>query len=145
MHATLAWLLLLLAVVIAQNDRVTYFPGYGSISEHENIFAGNIPISNNKRSGSMFYLFFEKQNGDANTPLLLWLNGGPRCSSLLGAFVERISPFYLNETGQLSRNEYGWTKAAHVLFVDNPIGTGFSTVDNDASYAVSFPVFAFFI
>ncbi|KAL0489344.1 serine carboxypeptidase S10 family protein [Acrasis kona] len=87
----------------------------------------------------MFYMFFETtiKEKDQNTPIVLWLNGGPRCSSLLGAFVERISPYYVGNDGSMHENQYGWTKVAHLLFVDNPIGVGLSTVDNERSYAVN--------
>jgi carboxypeptidase C (cathepsin A) len=128
-------LFVFMTLTLSQEDRVTFLPGYGAIP-NDTVYAGNIPIANGKRSGTMFYLFFETSNVDKTVPIVLWLNGGPRCSSLLGAFEEQVSPFYLDDEGKLFRNPYGWNKAAHVLFVDNPIGTGFSTVDNDASYAV---------
>lgn len=56
-------------------------------------------------------------------PLLLWLNGGPGSSSQFGLFVEN-GPFVVNETNIRYVRTTSWTKAAAVLFLDSPVGTG---------------------
>lgn len=48
-----------------------------------------------------------------------------------GALME-IGPYRVNEDGTLRLQEGGWDEFANVLFVDNPVGTGFSYVDGDA-------------
>ena len=63
-------------------------------------------------------------------PLLIWLNGGPGCSSLLGLWLEN-GPFRLTQTNdegwKIDISEYSWHKSpAYVLFVDQPVGTGLS-------------------
>ncbi len=61
--------------------------------------------------------------------LIIWLNGGPGCSSMDGMFLE-VGPFLVTKdsSGALhaAPNPYSWTKTAHVLFVDQPVGTGYS-------------------
>ncbi|MFH4980652.1 hypothetical protein AB6A40_007361 [Gnathostoma spinigerum] len=74
----------------------------------------------------LFYMFFESESKAENVPLLLWLNGGPGCSSLFGAFVE-IGPFLVNKDGKtLYQNAYSFGRVADLLFLETPIGTGFS-------------------
>ncbi|MFH4982504.1 hypothetical protein AB6A40_009213 [Gnathostoma spinigerum] len=77
----------------------------------------------------LFYMLFSSQskveNIDDNVPLLLWLNGGPGYSSLVGAFAE-IGPFLVNKDGSLYQNAYAFNRKADLLFLETPIGTGFS-------------------
>ncbi|KAG9441736.1 hypothetical protein H6P81_017590 [Aristolochia fimbriata] len=72
----------------------------------------------------MFYLFFESRN-TKDDPVVLWLTGGPGCSSELAVFYEN-GPFTIANNMSLLWNEYGWDKVSNLLFVDQPTGTGFS-------------------
>ena len=65
--------------------------------------------------------------------LILWLNGGPGCSSMDGALLE-LGPFRFQGNGTLARVARGmaWNEYADVVYVDQPVGTGFSIVDGDA-------------
>ncbi|KAJ0726389.1 putative carboxypeptidase C [Helianthus annuus] len=72
----------------------------------------------------MFYFFFESRN-NKNDPVVIWLTGGPGCSSELALFYEN-GPFKFGENLTLVWNEYGWDRASHLLYVDQPTGTGFS-------------------
>ncbi|CAB4065262.1 CPVL [Lepeophtheirus salmonis] len=72
------------------------------------------------------------------SPLLLWLQGGPGWSSLYGLFKEN-GPFlvgwdYDSHQPYLLRNEHSWHKDHNVLYIDNPVGTGFSYADNEKGY-----------
>ncbi|KAI5436151.1 Serine carboxypeptidase-like 48, partial [Lathyrus oleraceus] len=73
----------------------------------------------------MFYFFFESRNGAKDAPVVIWLTGGPGCASELALFYEN-GPFKINNDLSLSWNEYGWDKGSNIIFVDQPIGTGFS-------------------
>ena len=79
---------------------------------------------------SMFYWLVHSMNAKADTPLLIWLNGGPGASSLTALFAEN-GPFRIN-TEKLSLHFFNatWAKYYHMLFIDNPIGTGFSYCNN---------------
>ncbi|CAD7959503.1 unnamed protein product [Amoebophrya sp. A120] len=66
-----------------------------------------------------------RQNKNGKIPVVLWLNGGPGSSSLIG-FLEENGPLLLNKDGKLAKNPYSWTKHAHVLALEQPVGVGFS-------------------
>lgn len=76
------------------------------------------------KAARMFYLFFESRNSQ-NDPVVIWLTGGPGCSSELALFYEN-GPFQIANNLSLVWNNYGWDKASNLLFVDQPVGTGFS-------------------
>ncbi|KDO72509.1 hypothetical protein CISIN_1g037032mg [Citrus sinensis] len=84
---------------------------------------------------ALFYYFVEAQSTNPlSLPLTLWLNGGPGCSSLgFGAFMEH-GPFQPGENGQLLKNEYSWNLASNMLYVESPIGVGFSYSNTSSDY-----------
>jgi serine carboxypeptidase-like clade 2 len=67
--------------------------------------------------------------------VVLWLNGGPGCSSMLG-WAQEIGPKMLysgSKTFASYWNSYAWNKKANLLFFESPPGVGFS-INNDSSY-----------
>ncbi|CAH1427313.1 unnamed protein product [Lactuca virosa] len=79
----------------------------------------------------LFYYLVESEGNPKDDPLMLWLTGGPGCSALSGLLYE-IGPFTINyanstlEKTMLQINPHSWTKAASIIFLDQPAGTGFS-------------------
>ena len=82
---------------------------------------GLIPIKNND---DMFYWLFPSRNDADKDPLVIWLSGGPGCSSSLAIFHEN-GPMSL-QNGEPVKNDISWNNRANLLYVDQPIGTGFS-------------------
>lgn len=76
------------------------------------------------RAARLFYFFFESRNSK-DDPVVIWLTGGPGCSSELAVFYEN-GPFSISHDLSLVLNEYGWDKVSNLLYVDQPVGTGFS-------------------
>ena len=75
---------------------------------------------------NIFYWLFESDTGSSDEdPLVIWLNGGPGCSSIDGLFIE-LGPFSMNGNGSITANEYSWHRCANLLFIDQPVGTGLS-------------------
>ncbi|GMH13304.1 hypothetical protein Nepgr_015145 [Nepenthes gracilis] len=72
----------------------------------------------------MFYFFFESRSSKED-PVVIWLTGGPGCSSELALFYEN-GPFKIANNLSLVWNEHGWDQASNLIFVDQPTGTGFS-------------------
>ncbi|EPS35383.1 hypothetical protein H072_11220 [Dactylellina haptotyla CBS 200.50] len=74
----------------------------------------------------LFFWFFESRSKPKEDPVILWLNGGPGCSSMLGLFTV-LGPSLLDpKIGGLKRNPYSWNNNASILFLDQPVNTGFS-------------------
>ncbi|XP_028058518.1 serine carboxypeptidase-like 9 isoform X5 [Camellia sinensis] len=79
----------------------------------------------------LFYYFVKSESNPKEDPLLLWLTGGPGCSAF-SAFINEIGPlnFKVKQNGgslpTLDLNPNSWTKVASILFVDLPVGAGFS-------------------
>jgi len=84
-----------------------------------------------KYDSNLFYWFFEAADkaSDAATekdiPFVIWLQGGPGGSSLFGQFVES-GPYALSLDNKPTPRSITWQKWAHIAYVDNPVGTGFS-------------------
>ncbi len=57
--------------------------------------------------------------------VILWLTGGPGCSSTV-ALLEENGPIRILPNGDLQKNLYAWTNLAHVIWLDQPAGTGWS-------------------
>ncbi|KAF5727471.1 hypothetical protein HS088_TW22G01164 [Tripterygium wilfordii] len=80
----------------------------------------------------MFYFFFESRNQNNNNedPVVIWLSGGPGISCSIALFYEN-GPFHIKEALSLIWNDHGWDKISNIIYVDQPIGTGFSyTIDD---------------
>ena len=93
-------------------------------------FSGYLPVSDTKQ---IFYMYFESENAPAEDPVVMWTNGGPGCSGLLGLFTEQ-GPYSTLSDGVLTPNPYSWNKVANMLFVEQPAGVGFSYSDDSDDY-----------
>lgn len=71
-----------------------------------------------------YWLALAEHNA-AEAPVVLWLNGGPGSSSILG-FLTEEGPLLINATGGLMKNPWSWTKYANLLAIEAPIGVGYS-------------------
>ena len=70
----------------------------------------------------LHYWFVESENDPANDPTVLWLNGGPGCSSLDGFFYEQ-GPFIIDPSdyNTLLQREYRWNTIANVMFMEGKV------------------------
>jgi len=82
----------------------------------------------------MFYWLFNSRSKPSEDPLVIWLTGGPGCSSELALFYEN-GPYTINDDLSLKRNEFSWNSMANLLYVDQPVGTGFSHARDPTHYA----------
>ncbi|MBA0685537.1 hypothetical protein Goari_013193, partial [Gossypium aridum] len=116
---------------LAHPDKIVKLPGQPPRLSFQQ-FSGYVTVDYKKHK-ALFYYFVEAETDPASKPLVLWLNGGPGCSSLgVGAFSEN-GPFRPN--GEfLVKNDYSWNREANMLYLETPIGVGFSYSTNTSSY-----------
>jgi carboxypeptidase C (cathepsin A) len=108
-------------------------------SDKDVMYSGLMPLKlENNDKGSYFFWHAESRaESEEEIPLVIWLNGGPGCSSNVGLFYEN-GPYTMSKSDnteqkyQLHRNEYSWTNVAHMVWVEQPLRTGFSVASNDA-------------
>uniref|UniRef100_G3NFZ3 Carboxypeptidase n=1 Tax=Gasterosteus aculeatus aculeatus TaxID=481459 RepID=G3NFZ3_GASAC len=116
----------------AAADEVKYLPGLQKQPSFKQ-YSGYLSVADGKH---LHYWFVESQNKPATDPLVLWLNGGPGCSSLDGLLTEH-GPFLIQEDGEtLQYNQYSWNKIANMLYLESPAGVGFSYSD-DRNYVTN--------
>uniref|UniRef100_A0A7S3I0W3 Carboxypeptidase n=2 Tax=Choreotrichia TaxID=141411 RepID=A0A7S3I0W3_9SPIT len=82
-------------------------------------------VTVDKFEDDIFYWMFESRSEPSTDPLVLWLTGGPGCASEVALFYEN-GPYQFNEDSTLKSNPYSWNQVSNLLYVDQPIGTGFS-------------------
>jgi cathepsin A (carboxypeptidase C) len=81
----------------------------------------------------LFFWFFESRHNPATDPVVLWLNGGPGCSSSLGLFAE-LGPSLVTRDILPQFNPHLWNANASVIFLDQPAGVGYSYVGDRGSH-----------
>jgi carboxypeptidase C (cathepsin A) len=102
-------------------DQITDLPGLTFTPSFAQ-FSGYLEVSPTR---SIHYWYIESLNNPTTDPVVLWTNGGPGCSGLLGLGTE-FGPFIFEAGGQLSQNPFTWNNLANILYVEQPAGVGFS-------------------
>ena len=104
-------------------------------------FAGYIPTTpgfKHTSDSSIFFWLFEPDAPIDDNSVTVWLNGGPGCSSLAAGLLFEMGPIMTphitpgptlpasTKYDKLSFNPYSWTNATRMLYIEQPVGTGFS-------------------
>ncbi|KAF8119525.1 Alpha/Beta hydrolase protein [Boletus edulis] len=102
-------------------------------------WAGNIPVQRTGHpNNTLFFWGFESSGGsftdNSDKPWGIWLNGGPGASSLAGLLFEN-GPIHILSNYSVVQNQYAWSTVADYVWIDQPVGTGFSTVGADGLVA----------
>ncbi|KAL8167862.1 hypothetical protein V2J09_009361 [Rumex salicifolius] len=132
--------LLLVPISVFSQSIVDSLPG----------FTGNLPFKletgyisvGDLDEIQLFYYFIESEREPKRDPLVFWLNEGLGCAGF-SALLYDIGPLSFNYSDfrgnqpTLGLNDYSWTKVANVLFIDFPVGTGFSYSTTPEGYASS--------
>lgn len=97
-------------------------------------YAGYITV-NPEFNSNLFFWFVPSLTNPKHAPVVLWLQGGPGTSSLMGFFVEH-GPYCMSKDGQkVMFRKRTWARRYSMLYVDQPVGTGYSFTDSESGYA----------
>ncbi|XP_029127249.1 serine carboxypeptidase-like 11 isoform X2 [Cajanus cajan] len=140
-HFLIIIVLLGLAIFIqlgTSRSKVEVLPGFEGPLPFK-LETGYVGLGESHNDMQVFYYFIKSENDPEKDPLMLWLSGGPGCSSISGllfqfgplAFDTDLEEY--DETGSLPNlilRPQSWTKVCSIIFVDLPFGTGFSYAKN---------------
>ncbi|KAJ0029899.1 hypothetical protein Pint_14104 [Pistacia integerrima] len=131
-------LLLIFSIIFASaGNIITHLPGFdGELPFY--LETGYIGVGESNES-QLFYYFVESQRSPSLDPLMLWLTGGPGCSAASAFFYESgpVAFNYSNYNGSLPSlqlNPDTWTQGINIIYVDAPVGTGFSYSTTQENY-----------
>ncbi|KAF6160837.1 hypothetical protein GIB67_036038, partial [Kingdonia uniflora] len=108
---------------LQEADHVLHIPGQPLVNFQQ--YSGYVTADENYGK-ALFYWFFEATYKPSEKPVLLWLNGGPGCSSIGFGQAQELGPFLVKKDSVVKFNNYTWNKASNLLFLDAPAGVGFS-------------------
>jgi len=121
-----------------ESHKMTTLPGFvGNLPS--NHYSGLLPVGKiSGVLGRLHYWLIESTQAPATDPIVLWLNGGPGSSSLIGLLTENgqlmtnddslTNP--IDGVPQVFVNPWSWTRLSNVLYLESPKGVGFSSCDN---------------
>uniref|UniRef100_A0ACD5X8J8 Uncharacterized protein n=1 Tax=Avena sativa TaxID=4498 RepID=A0ACD5X8J8_AVESA len=135
---------LLVLITIAQSEKnktvISHLPGFDGPLPFS-LQTGYVEVD--KSNGvHLFYYFIQSERNPAEDPVLLWLTGGPGCSAFSGLVYE-IGPLsfqsgsYIDGVPELVYRPDSWTKVANIIFLDSPVGAGFSYSVTEDGYMSS--------
>ncbi|KAK5999087.1 Serine carboxypeptidase B [Cladobotryum mycophilum] len=88
-----------------------------------NAYSGYIDLD---KDTHYYFLFYESRHSPKDDPVTLWLTGGPGSDSLLAAYVEHGPCFVTTSDLKPAYNDYSWNNVSNVLYLSQPMGTGWS-------------------
>lgn len=97
-----------------------------------NVYTGYLDVSAGAKH--LFFYFFESRRDPERDDVMMWINGGPGCSSSMGLLME-LGPCTINmnatdpSSDGTTWNPYSWNEEANIFFLDQPVGVGFSYAD----------------
>ncbi|KAH7963026.1 hypothetical protein HPB52_019289 [Rhipicephalus sanguineus] len=116
-------------------NEARYLSRVGSLGDVRDFpgHSGFLTVNKTCNSNLLFWFFPAKENPE-KAPVVLWLQGGPGGSSLFGLFVEH-GPYLVVKGGVPQLRDTTWAQRYSMLYIDNPVGAGFSFTQDDRGYA----------
>ncbi|CAH0555596.1 unnamed protein product [Brassicogethes aeneus] len=107
-------------IKVARSAAEVHFNGFKNVKSYSGYFTVDKAFDSN-----LFFWYFPSQTDPTKDPVVLWLQGGPGATSLIGLFTEN-GPFTVKAKHGLKLRKYSWIKSHNVIYIDNPVGTGYS-------------------
>ncbi|CAN6306433.1 unnamed protein product [Urochloa humidicola] len=118
---------------LQEQDKIVSMPGQTGVVEFDQ-YAGYVTVDA-KAGRALFYYFVEASQDPSDKPLVLWLNGGPGCSSFGSGAMLELGPFSVcSDNKTLYRKRHSWNRVANMLFVEIPAGVGYSYSNTTSDY-----------
>ena len=97
-------------------------------------YSGYLNVSDTK---SLHYTFASSMDNPEKDPIIIWFNGGPGCSSMLG-MMQELGPIVLDDgEDYFKTNPHPWNERANVLFIESPAGVGWSVAGTEADMSTN--------
>jgi len=124
------------ATTSKQDALVTNLPGLTWTPNFQQ-YAGYVTVDQ-AHGRNLFYWFVQSQSSPSTDPVVLWINGGPGCSTIGAGFLQEHGPFFTNlnpnMTVGLRSDFWSWNKAANMIYLDSPAGVGYSYSNTPSDY-----------
>ena len=121
----------MLLILLVSNERTEY-DFVKNISDYPyngRMFSGYLDVSNSQKK--LHYLFVESEMNPKKDQIIIWLNGGPGCSSLFG-WAQEHGPAILEENdNKFNINPHSWHKIANIMYLESPADLGFSYIKSN--------------
>ncbi|CAG2101950.1 unnamed protein product [Medioppia subpectinata] len=95
-------------------------------------YTGFITV-NDKYDSNIFFWFIPAFKTPKTAPVVVWLEGGPGISSLFSLFT--FGPLSVDPALNVTKRDNSWAEEVSVLYVDNPVGAGYSFTKNKLGYS----------
>jgi len=93
-----------------------------------NTYSGYLTATETK---NLHYVFNESLDSPSTDPIIIWFNGGPGCSSMLGLMQEN-GPIVLDDGEEYFKtNPHPWNVRANTLYIESPAGVGWSVAGTE--------------
>lgn len=107
-----------------ESDRMANLPNAPAFSTPN--YSGYLQVSTGKR---LHYVFTLSETSPSTDPVVIWFNGGPGCSSMLG-YMQENGPLAVDDgEDYIKTNPYPWNYRANMLYLESPAGVGWSVGD----------------
>ncbi|KAJ1296800.1 hypothetical protein BS78_01G330200 [Paspalum vaginatum] len=114
-------------------DKIVSMPGQTGVTDFDQ-YAGYVTVDA-KAGRALFYYFVEAPQDPSDKPLVLWLNGGPGCSSFGSGAMLELGPFSVHSDNKtLYKKRHAWNRVANMLFIEIPAGVGYSYSNTTSDY-----------
>ncbi|CAG7716941.1 unnamed protein product [Allacma fusca] len=115
------------------SDHMKQFHLKSSTSDKLQSFSGYLTVDEAVNS-NIFFWFFPALENPATAPVVMWMSENTGFSCLKGVFLE-TGPFYLDENLELKDRNHSWVQTHSMLYIDAPVGVGFSFTEKEEGYA----------